>query len=144
MRRLATIVLMTTALLGSAAAPLAAADTYPDVIPLPNGFFPEGIAVGHGHTFYAGSLVDGAIWAGDLRTGEGGILAYRKAADAVRHQVIGVPCVVHADALVPVCQNVIGISESRFRCSERGLRERGTSQIRVQHHARGVHNSSQR
>ena len=74
MRRLATIVLMTTALLSSAAAPLAAAETYPDVIPLPNGFFPEGIAVGHGHTFYAGSLVDGAIWAGDLRNGDGGVL----------------------------------------------------------------------
>jgi outer membrane protein assembly factor BamB len=74
MRRLATIVLMTTALLGSAAAPLAASNSYPDVIPLPDGFFPEGIAVGHGHDVYAGSLAGGAIWAGDLRTGEGSIL----------------------------------------------------------------------
>lgn len=75
MRRLATIVLTTIALFASAAAPLAAAQhTYPDVIQLPNGFFPEGIAVGKGHTFYAGSLAGGAIWAGDLRTGEGSIL----------------------------------------------------------------------
>jgi hypothetical protein len=75
MRRLATIVLMTTALLAGAAAPVAASTTqYPDVIALPNGFFPEGIAIGPGHTFYAGSLADGAIWTGDLRTGEGSLL----------------------------------------------------------------------
>ncbi len=54
---------------------LAAGRTFPEVIPLPNGFFPEGIAVGKGHTFYTGSLVDGAIYSGDLRTGEGAILA---------------------------------------------------------------------
>lgn len=49
-------------------------NAYPDVIPLPDGFFPEGIAVGTGHEVYAGSLADGAIWKGDLRTGAGDIL----------------------------------------------------------------------
>jgi outer membrane protein assembly factor BamB len=75
MRRSLSIVLMTAALLAGGAAPMAIADTpYPDVIPLPNGFFPEGIAVGNGHTYYTGSLADGAIWTGDLRTGEGSVL----------------------------------------------------------------------
>jgi sugar lactone lactonase YvrE len=55
------------------AAPVAA-QPFPEVIPLPNGFHPEGIAVGPGTTFYVGSLLDGAIYSGDLRTGQGSIL----------------------------------------------------------------------
>jgi hypothetical protein len=56
------------------AAPAALADgSYPDVIPLPNGWQPEGIATGNGHTFYAGSRADGAVYRGDLRTGTGGV-----------------------------------------------------------------------
>src|SRR5690349_8369886 len=47
---------------------------FPDVIPLPNGFQPEGIAVGTGHTFYVGSIPTGAVYRGDLRTGEGDVL----------------------------------------------------------------------
>src|SRR5918995_7165289 len=54
-----------------AAAPLQA---FPDVIPLPNGFQPEGIAVGKGHTFYVGSIPTGAVYRGDLRTGAGSVL----------------------------------------------------------------------
>lgn len=54
-----------------AAAPLRA---FPDVIPLPDGFQPEGIAVGKGHTFYVGSIPTGAVYRGDLRTGEGEVL----------------------------------------------------------------------
>ena len=46
----------------------------PTVIPLPNGFQPEGIAVGRGTTFYVGSFATGAIYRGDLRTGEGEVL----------------------------------------------------------------------
>lgn len=42
---------------------------FPDVIALPNGFQPEGIALGPGTSFYAGSLISGAIVRGDLRTG---------------------------------------------------------------------------
>ena len=46
---------------------------FPDLIPLPADFGPEGIAVGNGSTFYAGSLAAatrGQILVGDLRTGE--------------------------------------------------------------------------
>jgi hypothetical protein len=52
-----------------------AAGPFPEIIPLPDGFAPEGIAVGKGSSFYAGSLIDGAIYRGDLRTGDGAILA---------------------------------------------------------------------
>lgn len=54
-----------------AAAP---AKAFPDVIPLPDGFQPEGIATGKGHTFYVGSIPTGAVFRGDLRTGEGDVL----------------------------------------------------------------------
>ena len=47
----------------------AGATAFPDRIPLPDGFFPEGIAIG-GQTAYVGSLIDGAIVSQDLRTGE--------------------------------------------------------------------------
>lgn len=50
------------------------ASTFPEVIPLPNGFQPEGIASGNGTTFYVGSIPTGAIYRGDLRTGTGEIL----------------------------------------------------------------------
>lgn len=50
------------------------AQVFPDVIELPEGFQPEGIAVGKGHTFYVGSLATGAIYRGDLRTGEGALV----------------------------------------------------------------------
>ena len=46
---------------------------FPDLIRLPAGFGPEGIAVGNGSTFYTGSLAAatrGQILMGDLRTGE--------------------------------------------------------------------------
>ena len=43
-------------------------------MPLPDGFYPEGIAIGSGHDFYVGSLLDGAVYKGDLRTGEGDLL----------------------------------------------------------------------
>lgn len=47
-----------------------AAEAYPEVLPLPDGFQPEGIAAGYGNTFYTGELVGGTILAGDLSTGE--------------------------------------------------------------------------
>ena len=46
------------------------AQPFPAHINLPNGFFPEGIEVGRGTTFYAGSIPTGSIFVGDLRTGE--------------------------------------------------------------------------
>lgn len=47
-----------------------AREPFPDVIALPDGFRPEGIAIGRGASFYAGSLGSGAVVRGDLRTGE--------------------------------------------------------------------------
>jgi sugar lactone lactonase YvrE len=49
----------------------AAKSSFPEVIPLPNGWQPEGIAVGRGTTFYVGSIPTGAVYRGDLRTGKG-------------------------------------------------------------------------
>ena len=43
---------------------------FPDVIALPDGFQPEGIAIGPGGTGYVGSLVDGDIYVFNVRTGE--------------------------------------------------------------------------
>lgn len=51
---------------------LSQAPVYPDLIAVPFGFGPEGIAVGNGHTFYVGSLTpptQGQILVGDLRDG---------------------------------------------------------------------------
>jgi hypothetical protein len=47
---------------------------FPEVIPLPDGFQPEGIAMGRGTTIYAGSTSSGAIYEANVRTGEGRIL----------------------------------------------------------------------
>ncbi|HEU0291212.1 MAG TPA: hypothetical protein VFR47_00650 [Anaerolineales bacterium] len=47
---------------------------FPATIPLPDGFRPEGIASGNGHTFFVGSLADGAVYGGDLATGEGAVV----------------------------------------------------------------------
>jgi hypothetical protein len=70
MHRLRTLVFVVVMAM---ATPAAAATTAPEVINLPNGFFPEGVAIGEGGTIYAGSLIDGAIWRGDVRTGEGDV-----------------------------------------------------------------------
>jgi sugar lactone lactonase YvrE len=60
----------------------AAARPFPGVIALPTGFQPEGIAVGKGHTFYVGSIPTGAIYRGDLRTGQGSVLVPAEAGRA--------------------------------------------------------------
>jgi hypothetical protein len=67
-----------SALLAAAVLSLGAAATpFPSSIPLPDDFAPEGVAVGVGTTFYAGSLWDGDIYTGDLRTAKGRILVDR-------------------------------------------------------------------
>jgi hypothetical protein len=76
LRRLAALLLLASGLVGApllAASPAHAAP-FPDRIELPPGFQPEGIAVGRGTTFYVGSIPTGAVYAGDLRTGEGEVL----------------------------------------------------------------------
>lgn len=54
--------------------PAAAQELFPEIIPLPPGFQPEGIATGNGTNFYVGSIPTGAIYNGDLETGNGDIL----------------------------------------------------------------------
>jgi sugar lactone lactonase YvrE len=73
MRRL-RILMLASALLLTVAAPASARTSLPEVIPLPDGFFPEGVTMGYGTDIYTGSLVDGAIWKGDVRSGEGEVL----------------------------------------------------------------------
>lgn len=46
-------------------------ESFPELLPLPDGFKPEGIVAGTGSDFYAGSLGNGAIYRGDFRTGKG-------------------------------------------------------------------------
>jgi hypothetical protein len=45
-----------------------------DRIPLPDGFQPEGIYVAPDGTFYAGSILDGTILQGDVKTGRSHVL----------------------------------------------------------------------
>jgi hypothetical protein len=61
----------------------AAADQrlFPETISLPNGFRPEGIAIG-GVTIFAGSIPTGAIYAANLVTGRGSILVPAQAGRA--------------------------------------------------------------
>jgi sugar lactone lactonase YvrE len=56
-----------------AATALAADRPFPEVIALPDGFAPEGIAIADG-TFYVGSIPTGAVYRGDVRTGAGAVL----------------------------------------------------------------------
>ena len=73
MRRLAAIAAAAgVAVLGGV--PAGAGPVFPERIDLPDGFAPEGIAIGHGHTFFVGSIPTGAVYRGDLRTGEGRVL----------------------------------------------------------------------
>jgi len=55
---------------GATAAP---GKNFPEVIALPDGWLPEGIAIGKGTTFYSGSRANGAIYRGNVRTGSGDI-----------------------------------------------------------------------
>ncbi|MEL3947320.1 MULTISPECIES: SMP-30/gluconolactonase/LRE family protein [Streptomyces] len=50
------------------------AAAWPTTFPLPNGFQPEGIAIGRAPYAYLGSLGTGAVYRADLRTGRGELL----------------------------------------------------------------------
>ncbi|MFD5268763.1 SMP-30/gluconolactonase/LRE family protein [Streptomyces sp. NPDC058335] len=52
----------------------ASAGTWPTVFPLPDGWLPEGIAIGSKPYAYLGSRANGGIYRTDLRTGEGTVL----------------------------------------------------------------------
>lgn len=72
-----TIVVAVVAVLASAllAPPVASAHHFPDRIELPDGFMPEGIAIGPGPTAWFGSRADGDIYRVDLRTGAGEVVS---------------------------------------------------------------------
>ena len=70
---LLTVTALTAALGGTALAP-AQARGYPDRLPLPDGFQPEGIATGTAPVAYLGSRLDGDIYRLDLRTGAGRVI----------------------------------------------------------------------
>jgi sugar lactone lactonase YvrE len=72
--RLFGLALALLALALSSTAPALAQNVFPPVIPLPDGYQPEGIAVGRGPTFFVGSIPTGSIYKGSLRTGQGEIL----------------------------------------------------------------------
>ncbi len=48
---------------------------FPTSFPLPNGFLPEGIAIGPGANAYFGSRADGDVYRVDLRTGRGKVFS---------------------------------------------------------------------
>ncbi|MGC4772736.1 superoxide dismutase [Micromonospora sp. DT44] len=47
--------------------------SFPSRIALPDGYSPEGLTIGRGTTVYVGSVGNGAVWRGDLRTGHGSV-----------------------------------------------------------------------
>lgn len=67
-----TSVLMALVIVG--AARVQAAERFPALIDLPAGWLPEGVVTGRSPIIYSGSRANGAIYAADLRTGEGSIL----------------------------------------------------------------------
>jgi sugar lactone lactonase YvrE len=69
-----TIAAALTAVVAVLAGGSSAQTTFPQLIQLPTGFRPEGIEVGRGTTFYVGSVANGAVYRGNLRTGTGAIL----------------------------------------------------------------------
>ncbi len=70
-RRLAALPAL--ALVAALALPATAASPFPATIDLPDGWRPEGITAGRGTTVFVGSLADGGIWKGDVRTGDGDV-----------------------------------------------------------------------
>jgi sugar lactone lactonase YvrE len=79
LRALSFLAVVATVLAGVAGA---GGQVFPQVIQLPRGFQPEGIEVGKGVTFYVGSVANGAIYRGSLRTGAGAVLVPGEAGKA--------------------------------------------------------------
>ena len=71
--RILTATLLAAAMAAPATAPPAnaAREGEPSRINLPDGFRPEGIAIGRRPFAYLGSLANGDIYRANLRTGEG-------------------------------------------------------------------------
>jgi sugar lactone lactonase YvrE len=62
-------------LVGVAPAAAESGRAFPTEFALPNGFLPEGIAIGHDPTAYFGSRADGSLFRVDLRTGKGEVFS---------------------------------------------------------------------
>jgi hypothetical protein len=73
MRSLVLLGAVVAVLVTAGAAAPAPERRLPEIIQLPRGFQPEGIATS-GPRFFVGSIPTGAIYSGDLRTGRGGLL----------------------------------------------------------------------
>lgn len=88
-RRLALplVVLLAAGLLAAPAA--AANDRFPATIDLPDGFQPEGIAIGEGPHAYLGSLADGSIYRADLATGSGKVISHGPGTPSVGMKIDG-------------------------------------------------------
>lgn len=99
------IVVAMLALTWTTAPPAASATAFPETIRIPDGFYPEGIEVGRGHDFYVGSLLDGALYKGSLRSGDGSVLAPgvegRALAGLSFHERSGLVWAVGADGGIP-------------------------------------------
>ncbi|HSM54604.1 MAG TPA: hypothetical protein VK879_00485 [Candidatus Sulfomarinibacteraceae bacterium] len=77
MRRSIAVLFVLVALLAGALivqSSAAAPNTFPEIIPVPDGWAPEGVVTGRGHTLYVGSLATGGIYEVDLRTGQGQVV----------------------------------------------------------------------
>jgi sugar lactone lactonase YvrE len=74
MLRMLTVATALAGVVAALAGGSSAQNAFPQVIQLPTGFRPEGIEVGRGTTFYVGSVANGAIYRGNLRTGTGAVL----------------------------------------------------------------------
>ncbi|MBN6038965.1 SMP-30/gluconolactonase/LRE family protein [Amycolatopsis sp. 195334CR] len=68
-------VILGVSLVTTAPAVAAPSHPYPTEFPLPDGFLPEGIAIGHAPTAYFGSRADGDLFRVDLRTGKGEVFS---------------------------------------------------------------------
>jgi sugar lactone lactonase YvrE len=79
----------------TAVGPHFASSRFPDVIGLPDGFAPEGIASGRGTTFYVTSIPTGAVYRVDAATGAGEVLF----AGAADRQGVGVKHALRTDHL---------------------------------------------
>ena len=78
MRQLARhslLVMLVAALVATGLVSPAQARAFPGVVPLPDGFQPEGIAIRKAPFAYFGSRVDGDIYRANLRTGKGRVFS---------------------------------------------------------------------
>jgi sugar lactone lactonase YvrE len=77
--RMLILILAAVVLLLTTAPAALAREPWPNEIALPNGWLPEGVVTGRGPVIYSGSRADGAIYAANLRTGEGDVLVQGQA-----------------------------------------------------------------